>query len=552
MTARANSILIACLLGATAAAQQTRVVEVHVATVSGRDCYLDQGRAAGLQPGQIVRLFPPGVAELEVTIRSVTATSARAELGAGTSPPPVGTRGEVVVTAAATPAPTPNRPAPAPARPVPSHPPWQRQLDPNAPDQPLLVATRGQRPDERPMTLDGRLFGSTNWNRDTGGDRSDEYLLSRLGVHAEANNAFGQGERTRFDAELTDRYARLPDVPDSSEVNGRIDTLSTAFGTEHWAPVGVEVGRFLSPHLPEIGLVDGVETVLRFDNGVRFGGGIGAYPQPFPSRAAGDDLGVHAFFDYTSDPQRSLAATLGLQKTWHQGAPDRDLLLLRVEGRPRDDVWLYGTAKIDWYTSGDDRKAAGPEITELFAQARYDGPRIGGGVSLSHFAWPDLLRTEYVNLPDELVRDGKVDRVSLSAWLRPADKLRLSARTDFWQDQDNSGTALELGADWRDVLDTDTDLSVQVFRSDGGFQSGPGLRVLARRQCGDVFVNVGYRWYGYEISGLLTGTESYTRQAFEAGVSWAIGDADLDLQVERWFGSQEDAYAIGLYMQWRF
>ncbi|MGE3171456.1 MAG: hypothetical protein AB7O97_02445 [Planctomycetota bacterium] len=543
--------LCALAFAAVAGAQEqgTTLLQVSVTGVSGRDVYLDRGSASGVATGQLVRLFPPGTGGVDVEVRSVSSNSARAELPPGSVAPPIGTRGEVAVPKAApAPAPPPTRDT----RPAPAHPPWTRTLDARNPDDPLLVPTFGQKPDERPMTLDGRLFGSSQWNRDSGGGRDDEYLLSRLGVRAEAMNALGFGERTRFSGEFDDRRTKVPDRPDRDELTGRVDELSVAFGIEHWAPIGAQVGRFLSPHLPELGLVDGAEVVFRYENGLRFGGGLGAYPRPFPGRASGEDTGLHAFGEYVADERRTFAATVGLQKTWHQGAPDRDLLLLRVDGRPRDDLWLHANAKVDWYTGGDDRKSAGPEITEFLGQAQWSGQRVGVGATVSHFRWPDLQRVEYQNLPDDLVRDGSVDRLSLSGWARPAQDLRVSARADSWQDQDDAGTAVELGFDWSDVLHSDTDVSVQWFRTEGGAQSGPGLRIVARRPFGDAHVHAGYRWYDYRIEGLIAGEEAYTRQALDLGVSWSVGDVDLDLQAEHWFGSQEDAWALGFYVQWRF
>jgi hypothetical protein len=545
------ALVAAATFAAAAAAQELRRLEVHVTSVAGRDVYLDMGRTSGLAPGLLVELYPPGVVVLEVEIRSVSANSARAELPPGSVPPPVGTRGEVAVPKA--------RPAPPPARSgdagrpvVPDHPPWTRTLDPRDPDQPLLVPTYGQRPEERPMLLDGRLFASVDWNRDHGGDRSSDYLLARAGVYANAENALGFGERTRFAGEVDDRRTQLPDQPDSDELHGRIDELSVAFGTAGSSPLGVQVGRFPSLALPEIGLVDGVEAVLRCEGGICVGGGAGAYPLPFPDRASGDDLGVHAFLDYTSDERRSFAATAGVQKTWHLGAPDRDLLLLRVEGRPRDEVSLYASAKVDWYTSGDTRKSAGPAVTEFLGQARWDGSQAGVGLSYSHFEYPDLLRAEYQNLPDELVRDGHVERVSLSGWLRPAPDVHLHGRADSWRDQDDHGTAFEVGADWTDIAHSSTDVSAQLFLTDGGFQAGPGARLAMRHHTGEVDLVAAYRWYGYEVDSLLSGNESYVRQSLEAGASWSKGDFDLDFRLEHWFGTKEDAYAIAFYVQWRF
>jgi hypothetical protein len=128
----------------------------------------------------------------------------------------------------------------------------------------------------------------------------------------------------------------------------------------------------------------------------------------------------------------------------------------------------------------------------------------------------------------------------------------LTARFDVWSDDEDSGTAWELGADWNGALGDGSSVTAQVFQTDGGAQSGPGLRLLARKTVGDVWLNAGYRWYGYDVEGLITGPESYVRQSFELGASWMIGDLDLNVQAERWFGDQEDAYAIALYAQWRF
>jgi hypothetical protein len=543
---------------AVAQQQGATVLQVHVTSASGRFVYLDTGRDAGVAPGQIVRLFVPGAVEVQATVRAVSATSSRAELPPGVASPPVGCRGEIEVarSQSSSSSSSASRPggatSPGSVRPTPAHPPWKRTLDPRDPNQPLLVPTFGQRADERPVTWDGRTFLNTQWSRDVGGERDNEYWLTRMGVAGEANNLLGHGERTRFAGEFDDRRAEVDGDGDTDDSKFRVDQLSTQFGTEKWSPYGAEAGRFLSQHLPEIGLVDGVEGVARYQNGFRLGAGAGSYPLPFPSRNSGDDLGLHLFADYVSDEKRSFAAAVGLQKTWHRGAPDRDMMLLRVEHRPAEGWSLFGSAKLDWYTSGDERKGSGIGLTELLAQARYDEMAYGVGLQASHFEWPDLKRAEYVVLPDSLVRDGKLDRLSWNGWLRVHEDVRLTARFDNWMDEDESGTAWELGADWNDVFETGTSVTAQVFQTNGGAQSGPGLRLLARKTIGEVWLNAGYRWYGYEIEGLLAGPESYTRQSIEFGAAWGVGDWDLNLQVERWFGDQEDAYAIALYAQWRF
>lgn len=547
--------LLACsaVFAAPVLAQETsaRVVQVHVTSVSGRNVYLDKGRSQGLQQGMIVRLFPPGQGQIDLEVRTVSSSSARAELPAGLEPPPVGTRGEFTVdpgsASTAAPVRTGND-----GKPVPEHPPWTRQEQPRSPDQPLLVPTYGQRPDERPFTLDGRMYASTMWNRDNGNGRADEYSLSRLGTYAEGHNAFGYGDRTRIAGEFDDRRVSVLGEPQEVDQNGRLDLASVAFGTEHWAPFGLEAGRFFSEHLPELGLVDGAESVMRFDSGLRVGAGAGSYPLPYPGRDTGADLGTHAFIDWCADDRRSFAAAAGVQKTWHEGTPDRDLLILRTEGRPSDSFWLYANAKIDLYTSSDTLKGAGAEVTEFYGQGRYDTKDWGTGVSVSQFRWPELLREEYQNLSPDLVRDGHVERLSGSWWGRTSERLRLSARADLWRDQSDSGTALDFGADYRDALGEGSLLSAAVFTSQGSYLSGPGLRLTLQEPLGAVLTRFGYRIFRYDITSLIDGSETYIRQSAELGASWAVGNFDMDLSAERWFGDQEDAFAVTLFAQWRF
>ena len=538
-------------------------VALTVTAVGDRSVYLDHGRDVGLKPGVFVRLFPPGAGEIEVEVRVVSQTSARADVPIGLAVPPVGTRGEARVV----------RPA-GDGKPAigqgqgqgdkPAHPGWARREPPRAAGQPLLVPTYGQRPDERDATLDGRLFASYLWNRDRGGDSDSDYSLLRTGVRADATNWLGGAERVRFAAEFDERRAAVADRPDAVDQTGRIDLGSVAFGSEGYAPYGVEVGRFFSVHLPEIGLVDGVEGVLRYQGGLRVGGGTGAYPRPFPARDAGDDVGVHGFVDWTADDRRTVAAALGVQKTWHRGDADRDLLLARGEWRPWERVALLGSAKVDWYDGDDwdadpatgrpaDPKGQGFELTEAMLQARVDAGDFGFGAMATRFTWPALRRVEYQMLPIELVTDGYIERIGVNGSWRASAAVALRARVDQWRDQDRDGATIGGDVDWRGAWSPTAAVTVSMFVNDGGYAAGPGARLLLRERLGDVGLRAGYRWYRYELGDLATGPEDFVRQSVELGAGCPIAaDGDLDLTFERWFGDREDAFALALYLQWRF
>lgn len=529
---------------------QERVVQLTVTAASERSVYVDHGRDVGLAVGTFVRLFSPGAGELELEVRAVSQTSARLDVPPGVELPPVGTRGEARVVP-----PPPLQPAGAPAagRSVPEHPPWTRREAPRRDDQPLLVPTYGQRPDERPASWSGRAFAYGQWTRDRGGGSDSEYLLWRSGLRADGTNFFGTGERTRLAGEYDRRQVDVADREPNDDEQARLDLASVAFGTESYAPTGFEVGRFFSPHLPELGLIDGVEVVRRYQGGVRLGAGFGAYPRPFPARDSGDDVGVHVFADYSADAARSFAAAVGLQKTWHRGVPDRDLLLLRSEWRPAERTWLQGQAKVDFYSGHDEVKGRGFELTELLLQGRWDPGTFGTGLSASRFTWPELLRAEYQDLPAELVRDGHVDRLGWHASWRVVPDVSTRVRADVWRDQDDSGQTLGFDGDWRRLWSDTAALSVATFWNEGGYTAGPGARVAVRDRLGAATWRASYRWHRYELTRLVTGPETYERQSAELGLSWPIGArGDLDLSLEHWFGDREDAIAFGFYLQWRF
>ncbi|MBK8101682.1 MAG: hypothetical protein IPK26_31760 [Planctomycetes bacterium] len=542
---RAIGVAIGVLAAAALRAQDNRSVEVVVTSVAGRSLYLDKGRDDGLATGTRVRLFPPG-GPLELDVLVVTATSARVDLPPGIETPAIGTRGEASV------APTRDDAGRKPTRPNnPAHPPWTRIEGDRRPEDPLLAPAFRSDPRSRPSDLHGRAHLLALWNRDQGDGRASDWLLGRLGVEATWRNPFGDGGLVRFAGDLDHRRLRLQDADDSDDTNGRLDLLSYATGTEEYAPLRLEFGRFYSDALPELGLLDGVEAIAQFDDGWRLGGGAGSWPRPFPARDTGEDLGVHAFVDWTEPRQRRWSWTAGLQKTWHHGDPDRDLAVLRAQYRSGGGFWLFGTARVDLHTAKDDLEST-IEPSHALLQARFDERKFGLGATASHFSWPQLLRDEYVALPDELIRDGRVDRIGIDAWWRPLTDLRLSARGDAWWDQDRQGHSGEVGADWADALGTDTTIMVTLFQNSGGFWAGPGSRVRVRREFGEVQVSAGWNRYRFDTENLLGGAATYTRQSVDLSLDVPLGDVDLAITGERWFGDQQDAFALTLWLQHRF
>ncbi len=544
------AVLVLVVAMTLAAARAGDPLRVTVASASGRSVFLDHGRGAGITPGLRIRLYPPGGTTLELVIADATTNSARVDIPDGVTLPPLGTVGELDLPEPVKPESKPEKPKAA----VPEHPPWTRKDEPRAPDQPLLAPAYSKPSKDRPPAYHGRFFTQFQYSADRSGDLGSDYLLARLGARVYATNPFGQGGKLQFAGSIDRRSVSVEDGQNSSDDDLTIDRLSYAIGGEKYSSYRLEGGRFMSIFLPELGLVDGVEGAIQFEGGVRIGVGGGSYPGAFPDRETGDDLGVHVFADYQSDSDDHMAATLGFQKTWHEGAADRDVLIGRISLMPVKSVWLFGSAKVDINTPGDDVKSAGPHLTEAFAQARWSPDRTGGvSVSFSHFTYPDIQRNEFQALPVELIQTGRVDRADLTAWYEIVKDLRLTGRANYWSDQRGDGYGGGLDADWDKALDLPASLHAGTFFTSGSYSDTMGFRVEARPGTGDIRGLVGYEYLRYSAVGLIGGSDDdHVRHTVRGGLSVQYGQWFYNLTADHYFGETEDAYSLGLYVEYRF
>jgi hypothetical protein len=528
-------------------------VTVTVTSVAGPAVFLDKGRRAGVAPGMHVRLSPAGATRVEAVVRDVSANSSRAELVQGITVPPVGTTGEIDV---------PDVPAdeaatsqPSGATTVPDHPPWTRQDEPRSPDMPLLSPAFATPPNKRPPTFHGRVFQDFNLTLDQGGGRDNRYFLSRTGTTFTITNPFGQGGELNFDGEYDYRNADVNSpLGSTSDTDLIINRLSYAIGTEQYAPVRIELGRFTSYYLPEIGLVDGVEGALRLRNGLNIGGGFGLYPWAFPERHNGEDYGFHVFADYSSPDQGRIAGTIGYQKTWHEGDPDRDLLVARGSLYVTPKLWLYGSARVGLFTSRDTLATSDVGLTDAWAQARYTPDSTKGlAVSYSHYDWPDVQRRDFPpQIPPETIRNGRVDRVELSGWHDIVKELRPTARVWYFMNDRSDGFGGELDLDWTNIGRRPFDLHGAVFYADGEFTNDYGFRVQGDWRKGDLDVFLGYELMAFEPNDSVFNSGTTLRHTVRGGVGWSFDPWYLSVTVDKTFGDNEDGYMFGTYLSYRF
>lgn len=527
----------------------TTRIDASVVSVSGRSVYINAGRSAGVAVGARVVFVLSDGSRVEGVVADVSASSSRAEIPTDAASPMVNDRAELDAPArepGAAPEPVPNE-----RREVPAHPPWTRQPEQRGEDQPLLAPAFGTPPQERPTSISGRVFATFRHTKDVENDSDSSY--GRLGTWLEVRNAFKDGGRLRFEG---DADLRVFDTFGENEARtkARVQRLSYAWGLDQDAPTRVEVGRYFSVYLPEIGLIDGAEAARRFQNGWSVGGGVGLFPTPGNELNWGDDYGAYAFAEYRPESESVWSqGVIGFQQTLHKGEVDRTLLVARGAMRPNKQWSLFGSALIDLYDSDDDLKDAPIGLTQLIAQASYR-PTKATSVSgtYSRTTWPQLKREEFALLPAGLVSDGYVDRVSGSVRHDLTESWRLTGRGHAWQDQDRDGFGGEAGAEWTSVGPNQLWLAGSLYLENAAFVDGYGARLQGRKDFGTVRVSAGYDVFLYEQNSLVNMGESATRHTVRGDVSFSTGSWSWDIDASYNVGDDENAWSLGLYVQYRF
>ena len=540
----ALGFLIAVLAAsAPAAAQETAPVriEVHVTAVSGTSVHIDKGSDDQLEPGDVVRLLPIGSPEASGVVRSVTRISSRCELQASSAGIEVGVRGEVLI-------PTGRR-----ASGDGEHPPWSYPPEEWDQEMPLLAPPRALTAAERETRISGRWYNQldSTWD-DLDGRR---YLLGRSGLDLLIENPFGRGGGLHFDGEVFSRMSSFDgNIADESETEPRLDRLSYHWGGVRGSPRRFEVGRFLQREFPEFGVLDGVELTQELASGDRIGGSAGFLPEWSPEMATGDDLQVSGYYKHFAGEDDELTLGVGAQKTWHEGKPDRDLVVTTAEWRPNARFALYGTGWIDFYGAGDEIKSDGPELTELHLNGSYRFESGNGfGLGLSRILWPELKRQEFTPLTAGELVDSELTRLYVHGWRALSKDVRLSGRADTWTDEDDSGAGGELRLGWRDLLIRDGELGFEIFSNDGAFSSATGGRVTATKASGRNYWNLSWEIAEYRQSGFAGSQENLLQQDVRLGWDRTFESGwNVSVSADQRFGDEQNALSLGFFLQRRF
>ena len=433
---------------------------------------------------------------------------------------------------------------------MPEHPPWTAPPEEWTQSAPLLAPAHGVAPEERPRRFQGMVETSVDWSQDSSDGSKREFLSSTVGLSGRLENPFHHGGELGFDAEY---FARASDLgaEDERESRLRVDRLSYAWGGVRSENDRGEVGRFLQREFPELGFLDGMEYVHRTRKGSSFGGSAGFMPEPDDFFRTGNDFQASLSGRWVSDVEHRYAFGAAYQKTWHEGVADRDLVAAQMELHPSVATAVHGSALVDLYTSGDDLKGAGPELTQLFLDAshRTSGGH-GFGLFASRFRFPQLLRDEFDDVTAEEIASAVNDRAGADGWIALNATTQLYGRYERWSDQDDSGGSARARVTWCEALGPGGPVLVESYTSTGKFTHAIGVRTSARKRLGAGSL------------GLSWDATRFTQEDVDEELLQHALRADLDLDLgRRWFlalyaetrfGDEQDALALGFMLQRSF
>jgi hypothetical protein len=543
-------LVLALLLAAPARAQEGEEVErleLRVVSAAAGVVVVDRGRSDGVAEGDAVTLRPRDGGAYEGAVVRVKERSADVELQDRTFVPAPGTRGEVAVPRARRAAPPPDAGTTPEAPAPPEHVPWENEDKGYGPGQPLLADVRPVRPEERRRRVTGRAYLIGELARDSDDDWENSFL--RVGAEIDFENPFLKGDGIHFQAELD----YLTEHDDGEGLDLLVQGLSyrrggTRFDASRW-----EAGRFAQLGMPEFGVLDGFEWGRRRGNGHRYGASIGFLPEPDDDFESLSDLQVAGYYEWVSGDREQLAFGGGFQKTWHDGEPDRDLLVAKLRYLPLHGWDVHGIAWVDFYTGSDDIKGQGVEVTQAIAGIGREWAKGGVDLSYRRLRFPELLRQgEFLPPPANEIANDRYDRVALDFWKSVGGESRAHGYAAGWDDEDGSGGAGELGLELRDFLLRRSRADLTVFVSFADHEDVAGARASIGQVSGSTRWDLFYEVSEHHIDGFPSDINDLIQHRIRASLGAHRATWDATLYGEATLYDTEFAWTFGLFFQRRF
>lgn len=529
------------------------VVELRITQVRGASVVVDRGSADLVRVGDRVFFRPREGGLHGGVVARVDERTAVVDLQGGGFPAEPGVRGFVRIPASrsAPAAEARRKPRAAPTGDKPRSS-WSNQDEEYEKGQPLLARVRPLRPDERPASFSGRWYTTLDQIRSTEDDRSDAFY--RMGGALRVDNLTGRGDRLSFDGELNYRDTDVPDNDDQNARRARLDRLSYSWGGTRFEAQRFEVGRFLHYGMPEFGVLDGAEWSTRTDSGDRFGVALGFLPEPDLNYETGSDFALSAFYRWVYDASEQLSASAGFQKSWHHTDADRDLAVVNLNYLPDNGWSFFSSTWVDIYTDGDNLKDPGPELTQALANLTHSWSSTSAvGVRVSHVAFPQINRREFVAPQPLDFADAHVDRIAAFARTALTSTWRLRVEAGMWSDEEDSGGDVEIGQEFDHFLFDGAVVGVSAFAVNGQFNDSIGARSYLRSWDAHGGWSLEYELANNDLVGFTSQNDDLPQHRARAQWDWLPKSAwtlRLHLDLQLW--DSESSLIAGLHINRSF
>ncbi|MHC4958064.1 MAG: hypothetical protein ACYTGN_06775 [Planctomycetota bacterium] len=552
---RLRSFLVLGVIALAALAKDTRV-SLRVTASNPGIVTIDRGTRDGLEEGDTIYIFPRQGGAYRGVIQSVKERSAIVELDERSFTANPGTRGEALVPESRFA--DPEAPVPVPPvvpkgddkdTPKQPEPRWKNKDDKWKPGMPLLTDVPLVKPGERSRKLvTGRIYTLLDITANPEGNYDNS--LFRMGTDLTYRNPFKLGGGIRFNGEVS----YLTETNLLTDWDLLVRRLSYFQGGDRFSPHRWEAGRFLQAGVAELGVLDGFEWGYRAGTKGRVGLSLGFMPEPGEDFTTGNDFQIAGFAEWTSGIRQALTLSAAYQKTWHNGDPDRDLVIGKWVYAPGDGWDFRGTAWIDFYTTKDDLKDSVEVTLAIVSLAKRFESGSGWDVNYRHQTYPQLLRNEFwppVN--NNQIFGNEYDRVWLDGWAVLSDRFTVRGHAGGWVDEDGSGGSAELGIDWKDFLIRNATLNLTFFGSVAQFENNVGARVNYGRAVGDARWDLFYEFTNHHLLDLPPDRDDL--QQHRARVSGTLASSngwDITVYGQVTFYDDQLNWSAGLTFQRRF
>jgi hypothetical protein len=277
-------------------------------------------------------------------------------------------------------------------------------------------------------------------------------------------------------------------------------------------------------------------------------------PEPDDDFHSFHDFQIAAYYHWVEDDSERFTATGGVEKTFHDGSQDRDLIVANVRYAPDPDWDFHGSAWVDLYSSDDDQKRSAVEVTQAYLTLARHVADGGADLTFRHMQFPEIDREgEFTPITAAEIEDNHVEELSTSAYGYTSGSKRLHAQVGIWDDEDDEGASADAGIEFPRLLIHGLRPDFTAFGSRGQTTTIFGGRLTCALPTDDGRWDLTYEIANHHLHGFSSSVNDLTQQrlflsrSFNLRGGWS---ASLNAQASGWDSNW--SWSVGWFVQKSF